>query len=170
MTPQVSKLSQPERTLVRAVADAFFPPGGPIPVSGTEAGAVDYFDGYVQRSSTRQAVLIRLLLAFTELSPMIFGPRRQRFTVLSHDERVRFLDTARSSSIYFRRVSFVGFRALMTMAYLANDEVARHVGMVADRDPFGLGSDDTDDETDQPPATMQSGTRAKVALPKAEVA
>ena len=140
MTSMTETLTAAERALVSAVASTFFPPSGPIAISGIEAGVPDYFAGYLRRSGTRQAVLIRLLLAFTELSPLMFGPCRRRFTQLSHDQRVRFLDTVRTSRIYFRRVSFVSFRAMMTMAYLANDEVARQIGMVADTDPFGLGN------------------------------
>lgn len=133
-------LSGPEARLVEAVADAFFPPGGPIPLSGSEAGVLRYFDRYLRRAQITQRVLMRLLLVFTELSPVLFGPRRRPFTRLSQRDRLRFLDEERSSRLYLRRVSFIGLRALMTMAYLSNDEVAARMGMVANTDPFGLGA------------------------------
>jgi len=132
-------LSVREQAVVLAVADAYYPPHGPIPISGTEAGLLPYFDAYVRRSAHRQRFLIRLLLLFIQLSPLLFGPRRRRFTRLSHTDRLRFLDGAFTSRIYFRRVSFVSLRAVMTMAYLADPGVARHMGMVSDNDPFGLG-------------------------------
>jgi hypothetical protein len=131
-------LSGPEAKLVEAVADAFFPPAGPIPLSGCEAGVGPYFDRYLRRAQITPRVMMRLLLVFTELSPLVFGPRRKRFTRLRQDERLRFLDEARSSRIYLRRVAFISLRALMTMAYLSNDEVAERMGMVANTDPFGL--------------------------------
>jgi len=135
-----SNLNGREQALVSAVADAFFPPNGPIPLSGCEAGLLEYFDKYLARFSRPQRLLVRLLLAFTELGPLLFGPRRSRFTQLSHGEQLRFLDTAFISRIYFRRVAFISLRAVMTMGYLANDEVAKHMGMAADADPFGLGA------------------------------
>jgi hypothetical protein len=131
-------LSGPEARLVEAVADAFFPPQGPIPLSGSEAGILRYFDRYLRRAQITQRVLMRLLLVFTELSPLVFGPRRRRFTRSSQEERLRFLDEARASSLYLRRVSFIGLRALMTMAYLSNPKVAECMGMVANTDPFAL--------------------------------
>ena len=134
-----SSLSRLERELVAAVADAYFPPDGPIPVSGTEAGLPAYLEAWVGRSDPGQRVLMRLLLAFTELSPLVFGPRRRRFTHLAPEEQLAFLDGAAKSTIYFRRVSFISLRALLTMGYLSNDEVARHMHMKADTDPFGIG-------------------------------
>jgi hypothetical protein len=132
-------LTASERALVRAVADAFFPPGGPIPLSGCEAQIPRYFEGYLRRSQILKRVLIRLLLASTELGPLAFGPRPARFTRLAHAEQLQFLAGASGSRIYFRRVSFISLRALMTMAYLAKAEVAAHMGMVHDTDPFGVG-------------------------------
>jgi hypothetical protein len=135
-------LNPRERTLIGAVADAFFPPNGPIPISGTEAGAVPYFERYIDRSGARSAFLMRLLIAFTDLSPIAFGTKRRRFTRLSRAEQIEHLHEAFMSQIYFRRVSFTSLRALMTMAYLSNDEVARHMNMVQDPDPFGMDRDD----------------------------
>ncbi len=134
-----SRMSAREQAFIGTVADAFFPPGGPIPVSGREAGVPRYFDGYLRRSGKAQAFLIRLLIAFTELSPLLFGPRRARFSRLTAAEQIVFLDGAFQSRIYFRRIGFISLRALMTMAYLANDRVASHMRMTADTDPFGIG-------------------------------
>jgi hypothetical protein len=133
-------LSAREAALLGAVADSFFPPGGPIPVSGTRAGVVEYFDRYVGRSGGRQAFLMRLLFLFTDLSPIAFGKVRKRFTELSRPQRIAHLHEAFVSSIYFRRVSFISLRALMTMAYLSNDEVARHLRMHHHPDPFAPGA------------------------------
>ncbi len=136
---EIRSLNRREQKLIAAVADAYFPPGGPIPLSGTDAGIVPYFDRYMERSPKRTAFLMRLLIVFTEMSPFAFGSMRKRFTSLPHAEQIRHLSEAATSQVYFRRVSFVSLRALMTMAYLANDEVAKHMNMVFDPDPFGIG-------------------------------
>ena len=133
-------LNAREQTTLAAAADAFFPPGGPIPVSGSDAGAVRYFDNYMRRARPAQRFLTRLLFAFTEYSPLWFGPVRKRFSRLTLEQRIAFLDRAFTSSIYFRRVTFISLRGLMTMAYLANNEVAQHLNMVRDLDPFGIGA------------------------------
>lgn len=131
-----SVLSAREQAVIAAAGDAFFPARGPIPLSGSEAGVVAYFDAYLRRAPKRQQLLMRLLFLFTELSPLVFGPRRRRFTRLTIEERIAFLRTAFESSIYFRRLTFTSLRALMTMAYLANGEVARSMGMRPNRAPF----------------------------------
>jgi hypothetical protein len=140
MNETLGTLNAREAALLKAVADAFFPPGGPIPVSGSEAGIVSYFDRYVGRSGARQGFLMRLLFLFTDLSPIAFGQQRKRFTELSRPARIQHLADAFVSRIYFRRVSFISLRALMTMAYLSNDEVARHLNMQFHPDPFAKQS------------------------------
>ena len=146
-------LNRCEQALVTAVADALFPPNGPIPLSGSEAGVLAYFDGYVRRSLPRQRVLMRLLLIFTEYSPLLFGPVRRRFTRLSQDDRLAYMERCSVSNFYFRRIAFLSFRTLMTMAYLAHPEVERAMRMCADCDPFRMG----------PPVT-ESGVRAKAGV------
>jgi hypothetical protein len=148
-----SLMNAREQATVRAVADAFFPAGGPIPLSGSEAGIVAYFDARFAAMERRQRLLVRLLFAFTELAPLIFGGWK-RFTRLSPARRERYLARSWSSGIYMRRVTFLSLRALMTMAYVANDEVARRMGCKADLDPFGLAGG-------EPPAPTKSGVRAK---------
>lgn len=141
-----SVLGAREQALLAAVADTLFPPGGPIPVSGTEAGLVRYFDGYVRRSEPLPRFMIRLLFLYAELEPLVFGPRRVRFTRLTPEERLAALDSAGRSDIYFRRVTFVSMRAVMTMGYLAHEAVAGAMRMKADPDPFGLGERVVEDE------------------------
>ena len=136
--PNLTMLSRREQTILAAIGNAFFPPKGPIAVSGTEAGVVRYFDRYLARSARLQRVLMRLLFTFIELSPFPFGPRRKPFTKLDHADRLTLLDGMSKSRIYFRRVSFISIRALMTMAYLSDGRVAQAMGMAPNKDPFGL--------------------------------
>ena len=154
-----------EQRLVEAAADTFFPAGGPIPVSGRQAGAVAYLEGYMQRSDVGQRLLIRLLWRAIELGPLAFGPRRVRFTKLNHEERKQFLDEAFTSRLYFRRVLFISLRALHTMAYFADARVLAAMGMAFDPDPFRMSADDV-------PAPAKSGERliAGAQVADAEVA
>ena len=120
------------------MADTLFPAGELFPLSGSRAGVVEYMERYLGRSPPVERLLIRLLLLFTELSPLAFGPRPLPFTRLGADERAALLRGAARSRIYFRRIAFTSLRALLTMGYLAHEPIARRIGIVADRDPFGL--------------------------------
>ncbi len=168
LVPACARLNRKEQAVVAACADTLFPPGGPIPLSGTEAGAVRYFDNYLGGVSATQRRLIRLLLHAVEHSPWLFGPaRRVRFTRLSAAERVAVLEAMGQSPIYLRRVMFVSLRVILTMGYLANEEVARTIGVVAERAPFDgmargprAASGDLGDE-----GRVRSAERANVLSP-----
>ena len=134
--PAITLLTGKEQAIVAACADTLFPPSGPIPLSGTEAGAVVYVDRYIARVHRTQRTLIRLLLQAVEHAPWVFGPRPVRFTRLSPAERVLVLRRMSVSRIYFRRVMFLSLRVMLTMAYLANVEVAQRIGMVPRLAPF----------------------------------
>ncbi len=99
-----------------ACADALFPAGGPIPVSGTEAGLVEYMDRYVARTPRPLRPYMRLLFHFVELSPWVFGPRRARFTRLPQADRIAVLASMAQSCIYLRRVTFLSLRTMLSMA------------------------------------------------------
>jgi hypothetical protein len=129
-------LSRKEQAIVSACADALFPPGGPIPVSGTEAGLVRYLDSYLGRLPRTPRILVRLLLFSVEHGPWIFGPRPARFTRLRPVERVAVLRAMARSELYFRRVSFLSLRTVLTMGYLAHPEVQRQLKIVPDSAPF----------------------------------
>lgn len=132
-------LTRKEQAIIAAIADALFPPSGPIPVSGTEAGLVAYIDGHVRGVQTHTRFLMRLLFVFLEHGSWVFGPSR-RFTRLSQEERIQALDAMSTSSIYFRRVAFLSIRTMMCMGYLANAEVKRAIGLEYRMAPFEVPS------------------------------
>lgn len=137
---EAGALSAKEQAIVGACADAFFPAGGRIPISGTEAGLVKYFDGYLLRLPATEGKLVHLLLWFIEHTPWLLGPRRERFSSLSHEERMAVLASMGSSSIYFRRVAFLSMRTILTMGYLSHPEVCKVMNLTEDLDPFGIGA------------------------------
>jgi hypothetical protein len=129
-------LSRKEQAIVVACADALFPPGGPIPLSGTDAGLLPYMEVYVRRLPPLARLLVRLLFLSLEHGPWVFGPRPARFTRLRPAERIAVLRAMARSRMYFRRLSCLSLRAMMTMGYLAHPDVARTMRMVTDRAPF----------------------------------
>jgi hypothetical protein len=129
-------LSAKEQAIVAACADALFPAGGPIPLSGTEAGLVEYVELYIARAPCALRPLMRLLFHSVEHSPWILGPRHTRFTRLSHADRIAVLSSMARSRIYFRRVIFLSLRTMLSMGYLANEHVARSIGLTSCTTPF----------------------------------
>lgn len=129
-------LTAREQAVVAAAADALFPGGGPIPLSGTEAGLVAYVDDNLARLGPRARWLVRLLFVLVEHGPWLFGNAPSRFTRLSLDGRLAELARMATSRIYFRRVSFLSLRALLSMGYLANDRVAERIGLAPCLAPF----------------------------------
>jgi hypothetical protein len=129
-------LSAKEQAIVAACADALFPAGGPIPLSGTEAGLVEYVELYVARAPRGMRLLMRMLFHFVEHSPWLVGPRPARFTRLSPAERVAALSSMSTSRIYFRRIAFLSLRTMLSMGYLANERVARAIGFTCCATPF----------------------------------
>lgn len=136
--PSGSLLTFQEQAIVASVADSFFPRGGPISLSGSEAGLVGYFDLYLRRTPAEMRFLIHLLLFFFEHGTLLFGPYRSRFTRLNERERVLVLEAMSQSGIYFQRVTFLSLRTMLCMGYLAHPEVARQIGWIADQNPFQL--------------------------------
>ncbi len=134
--PRGALLGRKEQAVVAAAADALFPPGGPIPVSGTDAGLVAYMDRHLAGLPAVPRLLGRLLFHSVEHAPWIFGPRRVRFTRLGQAERVAALREMAESPLYLRRVSFLSMRTMMTMGYLACPAVAASMRMAADLAPF----------------------------------
>ena len=106
-----------ERAVVAACADTMFPPGGQISISGTEAGIVAYVDAYLLGLHWVRQILVRLLFLFIQFGPLLFGPRRSRFTRLSHADRTRAFEEMAVVQVYFRRVAFLSMRTIMTFGY-----------------------------------------------------
>ena len=122
-------LSRREEAIVATAADVLFPAGGPIPVSGSEAGLVRYMDDSLARLPRQTRMLLRVLLVFIEVQAWVFGPRRRRFTRQSAAERVATLQSMATSRVYLRRIAFLSLRTLLSMGYLANGAVAARIGM-----------------------------------------
>ncbi|MBM4371666.1 MAG: GMC family oxidoreductase N-terminal domain-containing protein, partial [Deltaproteobacteria bacterium] len=120
-----------ELVVVRAIGEVLLPAGGPVTPSADAAGVTGYIDGYLAKIPARQRRLLRLLLAVIDWGAILLRPGLRRFTALSILERERYLRGWESSRLYFRRAAFTSLRAVFTMAYLADEEVQRQLGMTS---------------------------------------
>lgn len=122
-------LSRMDAAVFRAAAAVTFPKGGEISPSYAEAKVVEYCDEYIMWLPQGQRFLIRLLCILFEHATIVFGPKRlKRFTALSLEDQTKYLDGWDQSPVYLRRMAFQSLRAILCMAYLADDEVNRQIG------------------------------------------
>lgn len=133
-----SVLTRGEREIVAACAEVLLPAGGAIPLSGMDAGVLDYFDDVLARIPATTRFLLRALIQFVEHSPTIYGPFKKRVTRLSAKDRSKVLEGLANSRLYLLRTAFLGLRTVLTIAYFGNDEVNRTVGAVPNLNPFEL--------------------------------
>lgn len=127
--PALTQLSAREYALVCAAADAAFPPGGAIPLSGTQAGIPAHADRYLAALPPRNRLLIRLLFVLIEHATLIFKAPGwdgwRRFSALSLEQRMAVLEGWARSRFLPRRLVFQGLRAVLTMGYFACPAVLR---------------------------------------------
>jgi hypothetical protein len=131
--PALRPHSAREVARVRAAAEAAFPPGGVIPLSGTEAGIPAHVDRYLAALPARNRTLIRLLFVLIEHATLIFKAPGwdgfRRFSSLSLEQRMAVLEAWAYSPIAARRLVFQGLRAVLTMGYFASPTVLRAMGL-----------------------------------------
>ncbi len=123
-------LTRRESAVVAAIAEAFFPARGPIGLDGNAAGVVSYVDTLLARLPLPQRVQMRSLLLIFEVGTAI-SSHGALFSVAPVDERVARLQAWEQADLYLQRASFSALRWLFTLAYLADPEVQRRVGLPA---------------------------------------
>lgn len=131
--PARRMLAPREAAVVQAAAEALYPPGGAVPISGGEADLAGYVAGYLAIVPPPTRRLVRLLLLVFEQATLLFpaGGRggRRRFSSLALEQRVQVLEDWRTASLFLRRLSFTSLRALLTLAYFAHPEVLRRLDL-----------------------------------------
>jgi hypothetical protein len=131
-------LSRREVAFLDAAGDAMYPPGGPLPPSGSEARISATLDAYLGIVPPAMRRLMRLLFFLLEHATLVFAappPRgRRRFSALSPAQREAALEGWHHSRYFPRRLVFTSLRALLTNAYVADPAVLRHLGL----EPFAV--------------------------------
>lgn len=124
-------LGRGEVAFLEAAAEAMFPEGGAIPLSGRDADLPGYLDDYFAGLPAHLRLQIRALFLLFEHATLVFpapAPRgRRRFSSLSNEQRRAFLESWQSSRLFLRRMPFSALRAVLTMGYLGHPAVMRHL-------------------------------------------
>ena len=130
---RLTRLWPGEAHLLATAADAMFPAGGAIPVSGREADVPGYMDRLLDASDPRQRALMHCLFFLVEHGTLFFpgpGPGRfRRFSAQGFDQRVALLDGWAESGWFPRRLVFTSLRALLTLGYFSHPPLLRALGV-----------------------------------------
>jgi hypothetical protein len=119
-----------EATIVRALGQTMYPREGNIPIDAVEARAVEYVDAWLAALPLRERTLVRLMFVMFELSMPLFGPSRTRtFTRADPASQYEYLAAWETSRLYFRRACMFGLRSVYALAYMADGEVQRRIGV-----------------------------------------
>ena len=119
-----------EASIVRALGQTMYPRDGVIPLDAVEAHAVEYVDAWLAALPRRERTLVRLMFVMFELSMPLFGPSRFRtFTRANADAQFEYLAAWETSQFYFRRACMFGLRSVYALAYMADGEVKRRIGV-----------------------------------------
>jgi hypothetical protein len=133
-------LAAREAAFLDAAAEATFPAGGAIPLSGRDADLPGYVDGFLLALPAHLRLQVRAMLMLFEQAT-IFLPAsgrggRRRFSSLSSEQRVEVLQAWSGSSLFLRRLAFTALRAVLTMGYLGHPIAMRFVRLA----PFDFPS------------------------------
>jgi hypothetical protein len=135
-------LNAKEQAVLLACADTLFPDRAVMPLTGGEAGVVEYLDAHLAALPPSKQTQLRLLFAFIEHAPWLIGPGgpSRRFTALPPAQRTAFLLRLSLSNVYFLRVCFLSLRTLTCLAYLHHPAIVAAVGCVANQRPYPPGA------------------------------
>lgn len=124
-------LAAREAAFLDAAAEATFPAGGAVPLSGREADLPAYVDSFLLSLPSHLRLQVRAMLMLFEQATIFFPASgrwgRRRFSSLSPEQQVASLKGWSESRLFPRRLAFTALRAVLTMGYLGHPVAARFV-------------------------------------------
>lgn len=111
-------LTPAEVRVVRALGRALFPAGGALP-SADDARVAEYIDRYLTWVPAQERALVRAMFA-------AFGAG---IAVRPRTSRTAWIASWENSRLYTGRVLFQALRSVFTLAYYADPEVLRRMGV-----------------------------------------
>lgn len=122
-----------EYAAIVAAASATFPRGGAVPPSALDVDVAGQVDRFLAVQARRSRILMRLLFVLIEHATLLFPARGpggwRRFSALTPQQQVGYLDGWRTSRLFFRRLVFTSLRAIVTMGYLGHPTVLASLGL-----------------------------------------
>jgi hypothetical protein len=123
-------LRPPERAIVEALGQAFFPLDGALSPDARRARVADYVDRYLAACPPLERQQLRALFLLFELAWPLYGKGGGlRFSRAPEPAQADYLLDWGNSPLYPRRAMFLALRSVFTLAYCADPEVERQMGV-----------------------------------------
>jgi hypothetical protein len=131
--PGVGYLGRIDHAVVTAAAEAIFPRGGAIERGGLDARIPWHVDQFFGAQPARNRLLMRLLFLLVEHGTILFPPpgrgRLRRFSALTREQQLAYLEGWQTSRLSSRRLVFTSLRSILTMGYFADRGVLDALGL-----------------------------------------
>ena len=115
--------------VLRALAEAMVPSGGPFPEGACELGTAQNIDAFVAGTSPAASRALAFALRLLEWFPFFISPlRMRRFTRLSIDERAGLLDAWERSRLRPLRQLIHSLKLLVMTNFYSRPEIERRLG------------------------------------------
>src|SRR2546430_1116402 len=120
-------LSDAELRVLRALAEALIPPGGPFPLGAGDVGTAERLARYLQRMAPETQGQVRLLLRAWEAAPLASRHLR-RFSRLAPAARDAWVERCLTSRLPWRRIPLLLLKTLCLSAFCADPRVEAALG------------------------------------------
>lgn len=133
-------LAAREAAFLDAAAEAIFPAGSAIPLSGLEAELPGYADSFLSVLPRGLRFQVRAMFLLFEQATLFFPAPGlsgfRRFSSLTPEQRRAVLVGWSESRLFLRRLAFTALRAVLTMGYLGHPRAMRAIDVA----PFEIVS------------------------------
>jgi len=120
-------LSDAELRVLRAVAEALIPPGGPFPLGAGDVGTAERLARYLQGMAPETERQVRLLLRAWEAAPLASRHLR-RFSRLAPAAREEWGERCLASRLPWRRIPLLLLKTLCLSAFCADPRIEQALG------------------------------------------
>lgn len=125
--PELRFLKKTEYEIVRALTEAMIPRGGAFDLGAPDVGVADKVDELLHYFPPDFRFGFRMLMRGIQLSSL-FSLRFTRFTRMTLEDRVSFLETMEESWFYPRRAIIVALKALVCLVFYSDPKVEAILG------------------------------------------
>ncbi len=125
--PRQAALSRRELAVLQRLADVLIPRGGPFPLGAADVDTADRLARYIGRFPRRTRTLLRLLLLWWEVSPLL-SRYRQPFSRLDATDREAYLHETYASRRPWLRLPLFWLRTLCLTAFTSDPRVEEALG------------------------------------------
>lgn len=130
--PARTTLTQGDRVVLRAIAEAMFSQDGEVELARLDAH-LDELDALISAASKPLRFALRVALLVVRVAPLLFFFRMRTIERLAIDDRVAVLSRLERSRFINLSLAFVGWRSLMTVVFYEHPTELDNLGYASER-------------------------------------